>query len=161
MVGVSAGAFFLASYCLMFWSHLRLNHTYNHVVADIAERGLLEDVLHEAVSCRVYLQRVAWLGAWCGRRRAGNGRRDRRNGEAGGVRRGHPDVAEMARAAAHVREQLCLVLAAVSEEVVSALAADALGLEGQGTLESLQLKTERTSWRQLGQRREKLWKRTI
>lgn len=27
--------------------------TYNHVVADVAERGLLKDVLHEAVSCRV------------------------------------------------------------------------------------------------------------
>lgn len=34
-------------------------HTYNHVVADVTERGLLEDVLHEAVACRVYLQRVA------------------------------------------------------------------------------------------------------
>lgn len=27
--------------------------TYNHVVADVAERGLLKDVLHEAVSCWV------------------------------------------------------------------------------------------------------------
>lgn len=33
--------------------------TYNHVVADVTECGLLEDVLHEAVSRRVYLQRVA------------------------------------------------------------------------------------------------------
>lgn len=61
----------------------------------------------------------------------------------GGVRRGHPDVAEMARAAAHVREQLCLVVAAGPEEVVRTLAADALGLEGQGALESLQLKREK------------------
>lgn len=115
------------------------NHTYNHVVADVAERGLLEDVLHEAVSRRVYLQGVAWLCTGCGRGRAGNGRRDRRNG----VRRGHPDVAEMARAAAHIGEELRLVLAAVPEEVVGALAADALGLEGQGALESLQLQSER------------------
>ena len=55
------------------------------------------------------------------------------------MRRGHPDVAEMARAAAHVREQLRLGVVAGSEEVVRALAADALGLEGQGALESLQL----------------------
>lgn len=131
------------------------NHTYDHVVADVTERGLLEDVLHEAVSCRVYLQRVAWLGAWCRRRSAGDGRRDRRNGEVGGVRRGHPDVAEMARAAAHVGEQLRLVVAACSEEVVRALAADALGLEGQGALESLQLKREKRSWRKMEQGREK------
>ncbi len=56
------------------------------------------------------------------------------------MRRGHPDVAEMARAAAHVREQLCLVVVAGSKEVVCTLAADALGLEGQRALESLQLK---------------------
>lgn len=61
------------------------------------------------------------------------------------MRRGHPDVAEMARAAAHVGEQLRLVVAACSEEVVRALAADALGLEGQGALESLQLKREKRS----------------
>lgn len=50
------------------------------------------------------------------------------------MRRGHPDVAEMARAAADVGQQLCLVVAAGSEEVVCALAADALGLEGQRAL---------------------------
>lgn len=111
------------------------------MVADIAERGLLEDVLHEAVSRRVYLQWVAWLGTRRGRGSAGNGRRHRRDGETGGVRRGHPDVAEMARAAAHIGEELRLVLAAVSEEVVGALAADALGLEGQGAFEPLQLQT--------------------
>lgn len=55
------------------------------------------------------------------------------------MRRGHPDVAEVARAAAHVREQLRLVVAARPEEVVRTLAADALGLEGQRTLEPLQL----------------------
>lgn len=63
------------------------------------------------------------------------------------MRRGHPDVAEMARAAAHVRQQLRLVVVAGSEEVVGALAADALGLEGQGALESLQLKGKKKSWR--------------
>lgn len=57
------------------------------------------------------------------------------------MRRGHPNVAKMASAAAHVREQLHLVVTAGSEEVVCALAADALGFEGQGALESLQLKT--------------------
>lgn len=119
------------------------NHTYNHVVADVAERGLLKDVLHEAVSRRVYLQGVAWLGTRRGRGCAGNGRRDRRDGEARGVRRGHPDVAEMACAAAHIGEELRLVLAAVSEEVVGALAANALSLEGQGALESLQLQSGR------------------
>lgn len=61
------------------------------------------------------------------------------------MRRGHPDVAEMARAAAHVREQLRLVVAAGSEEVICALAAHALGLEGQRALESLQLKREKKS----------------
>lgn len=115
------------------------------MVADVAERGLLEDVLHEAVARRVYLQRVARLGARRGRRGAGNGRRHGRDGEAGGVRRGHPDVAEMARAAAHVGEQLRLVLAARPEEVVGALAADALGLEGERALEPLQLKRETKS----------------
>lgn len=59
------------------------------------------------------------------------------------MRRGHPDVAEMARAAAHVGEELRLVLAAVSEEIVGAFAADALGFEGQRAFESLQLKAER------------------
>lgn len=117
----------------------RGDHTYDHVVADVTERGLLEDVLHEAVPRRVHLQRVARLGARRGRRGAGDGRRDRRDGQVGGVRRGHPDVAEMARAAAHVGQQLRLVVAAVSEEVVGALAADALGLEGQRALEPLQL----------------------
>lgn len=121
----------------------RCNRTYDHVVADVAERGLLEDVLHEAVSRRVELQRVARLGARRGRRGARDGRRNRRDGEAGGVRRGHPDVAEMARAAAHIGEQLRLVVVAGSEEVVGALAADALGLEGQGAFESLQLTRER------------------
>lgn len=58
---------------------------------------------------------------------------------------GHPDVAEMACAAAHIREQLRLVVTAGSKEVVSALAADALGLEGQGAFESLQLKREKKS----------------
>lgn len=53
------------------------------------------------------------------------------------MRWGHPDVAQMARAAAHVREELRLVFAASSEEVVGTLAADALGLEGQGAFESL------------------------
>lgn len=65
------------------------------------------------------------------------------------MRRGHPNVAKMARAAAHVREELRLVFAAVPEEVVSALAADALGLEGQGAFESLQLKQERMSSRKV------------
>lgn len=37
------------------------NPTYNHVVADVAERGLLEDVLHETVPRGIYLQRVAGL----------------------------------------------------------------------------------------------------
>lgn len=37
--------------------------TYNHVVADVAERGLLKYVLHEAVSRRVHLHRIARLGA--------------------------------------------------------------------------------------------------
>ena len=47
----------------------------------------------------------------------------------------------MARAAtAAIAEQLCLVVVATSEEVVSTLAADGLGLEGQGSLEPLQLK---------------------
>lgn len=55
------------------------------------------------------------------------------------MRRGHPDAAEMARAAAHIGEQLRLVVAARSEEVVRALAADALGLEGQRALQPLQL----------------------
>lgn len=55
------------------------------------------------------------------------------------MRWGHPNVAKMACAAAHVREELRLVFAASSEEVVSTLAADALGLEGQGAFESLQL----------------------
>lgn len=59
------------------------------------------------------------------------------------MRRGHPDVAEMARAAAHVGEELRLVLTAVSEEIVGAFAADALGFEGQRAFESLQLKAER------------------
>lgn len=120
-----------------------MNHTYYHVVADVAERGLFEDVLHEAVSSRVDLHRVACLGAGRGGRSAGDGRRDRRNGEAGGVRRGHPNVAEMARAAAHIREELRLVLAAGPEEVVGAFAADALGLEGKGAFESLQLEAEK------------------
>lgn len=61
------------------------------------------------------------------------------------MRRGHPNVAEMARAAAHIREQLRLVVAAGSEEVVGALASDALGLEGQGAFESLQLTGEKNS----------------
>ena len=39
------------------------NHTYDHVVTDVTERRLLEDVLHEAVSRRVELQGVACLGA--------------------------------------------------------------------------------------------------
>lgn len=55
------------------------------------------------------------------------------------MRRGHPDVAEMARAAAHIREKLRLGVVAGSEEVVGALAADALGLEGQRAFEPLQL----------------------
>lgn len=110
------------------------NHTYNHVVADVTERGLLEDVLHEAVSRRVYLQRVARLGARRGWRGTGDCGGYRRDGQVGGVRRGHPDVAQVARAAAHVREQLRLVVAAGAEEVVGALAADALGLEGQRAL---------------------------
>lgn len=118
------------------------NPTYNHVVADVAERGLLEDVLHETVSRRVYLQRVARLRARRGRRRAGDGRGNRGNGQAGGVWRSHPDAAEVAGAAAHVRQQLCLVVVAAPEEVVRTLAADALGLEGQGALEPLQLKPE-------------------
>lgn len=59
--------------------------------------------------------------------------------------RGHPDAAEVAGAAAHVRQQLRLVVVAAPEEVVGALAADALGLEGQGALEPLQLKPERKS----------------
>lgn len=119
------------------------NRTYDHMVADVAERGLLEDVLHEAVTCRVYLQRVAWLGAWCGRRSAWDGWRNRRDGEVSGVWRGHPNIAEMARAAAHIGEQLRLVVVAGSEEVVGALAADALGLEGQRALEPLQLTKEK------------------
>lgn len=61
------------------------------------------------------------------------------------MRRGHPDVAEMARAAAHVGEQFRLVVTAGSEEVVGALAADTLGLEGQGSFESLQLNREKKS----------------
>lgn len=113
------------------------------MVADVAERGFLEDMLHEAVSSRVYLQRIACLGAGRGGRSGGNGWRDRRNGQAGSVRRGHPNVAEMACAAAHIREELRLVLAASTEEVVGALAADALGLEGKGAFESLQLEAER------------------
>lgn len=104
------------------------------MVADVTEGGLLEDVLHEAVSRRVYLQRVARLGARRGRRGAGDGGGYRRDGQVGGVRRGHPDVAQVARAAAHVREQLRLVVVAGAEEVVGALAADALGLEGQRAL---------------------------
>lgn len=51
--------------------------------------------------------------------------------------RSHPDAAEVAGAAAHVRQQLRLVVVAAPEEVVGALAADALGLEGQGALEPL------------------------
>lgn len=111
------------------------------MVADVTERGLLEDVLHEAVSRRVDLQRVARLGARRGRRSAGDGWWDRRDGEVGG----HADVAQVARAAAHVGQQLRLVVAAGSEEVVRALAADALGLEGQRALEPLQLKKENKS----------------
>lgn len=61
------------------------------------------------------------------------------------MRRGHPNIAEMARAAAHIGEQLRLVFVAGSEEVVGALAADALGLEGQGAFESLQLTEEKKS----------------
>lgn len=114
------------------------------MVADVAEGGLLEDVLHEAVPCRIHLQRVAGLRARSGRGCAGNGRRNGGNGEAGGVRRRHPDAAQVAGAAAHVRQQLHLVVVAASEEVVCTLAADALGLEGQGALEPLQLKPERT-----------------
>lgn len=110
------------------------NHTYNHVVADVTERGLLEDVLHEAVPRRVYLQRIARLGARCGRRSAGNGGRHRRDVEVGVVRRGHADAAEVAGAAAHIGEQLRLVVVAAPEEVVGALAANALGLEGQRAL---------------------------
>lgn len=72
------------------------------------------------------------------------------------MRRGHPDVAEMARAAAHVREQLHLGVVAGSEEVVRALAADALGLEGQRALESLQLKKkEEKGWRKMERGRER------
>lgn len=59
------------------------------------------------------------------------------------MRRSHPNVAEVAGASAHVRQQLRLVVVAASEEVVCALAADALGLEGQGALELLQLKPEK------------------
>lgn len=110
------------------------NHTYNHVVADVAERGFLEDVLHEAVPRRVYLQRVARLGARRGRRSAGDGGRHRRDGEVGAVRRGHANAAEVAGAAAHIRQQLRLVVVAAPEEVVGALAAYALGLEGQRAL---------------------------
>lgn len=110
------------------------NHTYNHVVADVTERGLLEDVLHEAVSRRVYLQRVARLGARRGRRSAGDGGRHRRDGEVGAVRRRHTDAAQVAGAAAHIGEQLRLVVVAGPEEVVGALAANALGLEGQRAL---------------------------
>lgn len=110
------------------------HHTYNHVVADVTERGLLEDVLHEAVARRVYLQRVARLGARGGRGGAGDGGRHRRDGQVGGVRGGHADAAEVAGAAAHVGEQLRLVVAAGPEEVVGALAANALGLEGQRAL---------------------------
>lgn len=113
------------------------------MVADVAERGLLEDVLHETVSRRVYLQRVARLRARRWRGGAGDGRGNRGNGEAGGVRRSHADAAEVAGAAAHVRQQLRLGVVAASEEVVRALAADALGLEGQGALEPLQLKPDR------------------
>lgn len=59
------------------------------------------------------------------------------------MRGSHPDVAEMARAAAHVRKELRLVLAAVPEEIIGAFAANALGLEGQRAFESLQLKAEK------------------
>lgn len=115
------------------------------MVADVTEGRLLKDVLHEAVSRRVHLQGVARLGSRRGRGRRGNGGRSGWDGEAGGVGRGHPDVAEMTRAAAHVRQQLGLVVAAGPEEVVGALAANALGLEGQGSFESLQLNRERSS----------------
>lgn len=109
------GIFFYLVYCYNVVTTLHLTsdihtnealrawkHTYNHVVADVTERGFLEDVLHEAVSCRVYLQRVTRLGARRRRRSTGDGWRDRRDGEVGGVRWGHPNVAEMARAAADV-----------------------------------------------------------
>lgn len=56
------------------------------------------------------------------------------------MRRRHPDAAKVAGAAAHVGEQLRLVVVAAPEEVVGALAANALGLEGQGALQPLQLK---------------------
>lgn len=134
--------------------HFRaFNPTYNHVVADVAERGLLEDVLHETVPRRVYLQRVARLQARRGRGSAGDGRGDGGYGEAGGVRRSHPDAAEVAGAAAHICQQLCLVVVAASEKVVGTLAADALGLEGQGALEPLQLKPDRKSWTTMEQER--------
>lgn len=66
------------------------------------------------------------------------------------MRRCHPYVAEVAGAAAHVRQQLRLVVVAASEEVVCALAADALGLEGQGALEPLQLKSEGMGGERIG-----------
>ena len=110
--------------------------TYDHVVADVTEGGLLEDVLHEAVAGGVQGVWAAWRRG-AGRRRGGggDGGRDGRNVVVGVVGRGQ--AVEVAGAAADLRQKLRLVVSAAPEEVVGALAADTFGLEGQRALQPL------------------------
>lgn len=117
------------------------------MVADITEVWLLKDVLEEGVSRGV------------GRPRRPGGRADRQGhstrdhggqrgkgrgqrGHAGRGGYGHPDGAQVPGAAADLRQEVGLELdvgARPLEEVVGAFAAEALGLEGQRTLQLLQL----------------------
>lgn len=62
----------------------RVTITYDHVVADVAEGGLLEDVLHEAMSSGVDGKGVASRGIDQGRGGTRDGRGCIRDHQVGG-----------------------------------------------------------------------------